>query len=202
MIKKSNKNIFPLEGSIINVQAYKYNGDLYRQWNGCKVLRNTSKHYVLLLYKTKVSEKWEHNWVYRDYVIWFMPKTGMHNALILLKPKQNYIYVNIASNPLYEDNTIKFIDFDIDLKHYPHNNISIVDEEEFNENKINYKYPKKITTMVFNSVKKVLEKYEKSEYFFNPEVIDYYIDLAKKDKSLPAQFRKDLKIKIRKHKVK
>ncbi|MGV2393611.1 UNVERIFIED_CONTAM: DUF402 domain-containing protein [Campylobacter lari] len=118
-----------------------------------------------------------------------MPKKGFHNALILLKPKQNYIYINIASNPIYEDNTIKFIDFDLDIKYYPYDQISIVDEEEFNENKIKYGYSNKLINMVFDSVKDVLDKYEKSEYFFNPEVIDYYIDLSKKDRSLPLNFR-------------
>nr|WP_318028981.1 hypothetical protein [Mycoplasmopsis bovis] len=45
--QNSGKRIsFPVEGSIIDVQAYKYDGTLYRQWNGVKVLRNTNKHYV------------------------------------------------------------------------------------------------------------------------------------------------------------
>nr|WP_307923709.1 DUF402 domain-containing protein [Mycoplasmopsis bovis] len=113
--QNSGKRIsFPVEGSIIDVQAYKYDGTLYRQWNGVKVLRNTSKHYVLLMYKTRVSEQNNHNWVYRDYVLWFLPKHSMYNALILLKPskKQNYSYINVASYPIYEDNTIKFIDLE------------------------------------------------------------------------------------------
>ncbi len=79
-----------------------------------KCLETLSKHYVLLMYKTRVSEQNNHNWVYRDYVLWFLPKHSMYNALILLKPskKQNYSYINVASYPIYEDNTIKFIDLD------------------------------------------------------------------------------------------
>nr|WP_307924077.1 DUF402 domain-containing protein [Mycoplasmopsis bovis] len=92
-----------------------------------KCLETLSKHYVLLMYKTRVSEQNNHNWVYRDYVLWFLPKHSMYNALILLKPskKQNYSYINVASYPIYEDNTIKFIDLDLDIKAYPSNTVSI-----------------------------------------------------------------------------
>nr|WP_307924925.1 DUF402 domain-containing protein [Mycoplasmopsis bovis] len=86
-----------------------------------KCLETLSKHYVLLMYKTRVSEQNNHNWVYRDYVLWFLPKHSMYNALILLKPskKQNYSYINVASYPIYEDNTIKFIDLESRYKSIP-----------------------------------------------------------------------------------
>lgn len=182
---------FPLPGSIINVQAYKYNGTLYRQWNGVKVLRNTPKHYVLWMHKTKVSEKYKHNWVYKEYVLWFLPKKSMYNALILLKPKQNYIYINIASHPFYEDNTIKFIDFDLDVKAYPHNGITIVDGEEFKINSKEFNYGQELKNMVWKAAQEIIDKYNNNEYFFGNEVINYYINLARKDFLLPYTFRND-----------
>lgn len=190
--QNSGKRIsFPVEGSIIDVQAYKYDGTLYRQWNGVKVLRNTSKHYVLLMYKTRVSEQNNHNWVYRDYVLWFLPKHSMYNALILLKPskKQNYSYINVASYPIYEDNTIKFIDLDLDIKAYPSNTVSIVDSEEFKENSKIYNYPDKLKQLVWEGTQEVMQHYERQGYFFNEEIINYYIDLGKKDCSIAKKFR-------------
>ena len=41
---------------IINVQAYKHDGTLYRQWNGVKVLEVSSFNVVLFMFKTKVAE--------------------------------------------------------------------------------------------------------------------------------------------------
>lgn len=187
---ENKKLTFPLIGSIINVQAYKYNGELYRQWNGVKVLRNTPKHYVLLMYKTKVTEIHEKYWIYREYVLWFMPKNSMYNALILLKPRQNYIYVNMASRPIYEDNTIKFVDFDLDVKCYPTKSLTIVDRDEFRENTKKYHYSNKLIQEIYDNLQEVVEKYNRFEYFFNEEVIDYYLELAKKDKSVQPNFRK------------
>ncbi|WP_406617361.1 DUF402 domain-containing protein [Mycoplasmopsis adleri] len=193
-------DIFPLAGSIINVQAYKYNGSLYRQWNGVKVLRNTPKHYVLLINKTKVSEKFKSDWAYKEPVIWFMPKHSMYNGLVLLKPKQNYLYINISSKPFYEDNTIKFIDFDLDVKYYPHSGINVVDADEFKTNSELYHYPKNVKNMVWDAVNEVIQKYERGEYFFNDLVIDYYIDISRKDRSLPYNFRIEPKRRVYKKK--
>nr|AAN85232.1 ORF228 [Mycoplasmopsis fermentans] len=186
---KPKKIVFPLIGSIINVQAFKFNGELYRQWNGVKVLRNTPQHYVLFMYKTKVAETDKKGWVYREYVLWFMPKNSMYNALILLKPKSNYVYVNLASKPYYEDNTIKFVDFDLDVKSYPKKDFTIVDKEEFRYNSRRLKYPKKLINMIYDNLEEIVNKHNNGEYFFNPDVIDYYINQAKKDKSIYRDFR-------------
>lgn len=187
---KKDKNYLEFApGKVINCQAYKYNGDLYRQWNGVKVLKNTPKHYVLFMHKTKVKEKYNHSWTYKDYVLWFLPKNSMYNAIILLKPKQNYVYVNIAMPPVAEDNTIKFIDLDLDVKSYAKKNISVVDIDEFKFNSKRFNYPEKLKEMSWEALEEVVNKYDNSEYFFNPTVIDYYISSAKKDKSIPQSFR-------------
>ncbi|EGV00153.1 DUF402 domain-containing protein [Mycoplasmopsis columbina] len=201
--QQEKKIVFPLLGSIINVQAYKYNGELYRQWNGVKVLRNTEQHYVLFLSKTKVAETKKRDWIYRDPVIWFLPKNEMSNALVLLKPKNNYIYINLSSKPIYEDNTIKFIDFDIDVKKYPGKNLSIVDLEEFDENRKKYNYPLELVNRIEKALEDVVNKHLNKEYYNSQEIIDYYINLAKKDKSLSQNFRaKKTKIVFKNRKFK
>nr|WP_307926448.1 DUF402 domain-containing protein [Mycoplasmopsis bovis] len=161
-----------------------------------KCLETLSKHYVLLMYKTRVSEQNNHNWVYRDYVLWFLPKHSMYNALILLKPskKQNYSYINVASYPIYEDNTIKFIDLDLDIKAYPSNTVSIVDSEEFKENSKIYNYPDKLKQLVWElESQEVMQHYERQGYFFNEEIINYYIDLGKKDCSIANEIQSSSK---------
>ncbi|MBU4690337.1 DUF402 domain-containing protein [Mycoplasma sp. ES3157-GEN-MYC] len=190
MPENKNKEMkFPLLGAIVNVQAYKYNGYLYRQWNGVKVIRNTDDHFALFIYKTRVAETEKSSWVYREPVIWFMPKHENYNALIMLKKKHNYIYVNMASKPIYEDNTIKFIDFDLDIKSYPKRELAIVDRDEFAHNSKKYEYPESLKKIIYQTLELVVDKYEKQQYFFNPKLIDYYIDVIKKDNSLPKDFR-------------
>ncbi|KKB26871.1 hypothetical protein MM26B8_03750 [Mycoplasmopsis meleagridis] len=191
---KKEKSSYPLIGTMINVQAYKYNGMLYRQWNGAKVIRNTKDHYVLLMYKTKVGEISKKDWVYRDPVIWFMPKNALHNALVLLKQSGNYIYVNISSKPIYEDNTIKFVDYDIDIKKYPGKKLAIVDQDEFKEHIKEYKYPLKLIKQVEKSLEEVIYQSIKNEYFFNKTILNYYVKLAQKDHFIKSDLNLDTKI--------
>ncbi|QSF13401.1 DUF402 domain-containing protein [Mycoplasma sp. Mirounga ES2805-ORL] len=185
----SKNSVFPLVGSIINVQAYKFDGTLYRQWNGVKVLRNTKQHYVLFMYKTQVAELNKRDWIFNEPVIWFMPKNSMYNCLSMLKPKTNYNYVNLSSRPIYEDNTIKFIDFDIDVKKYGSREILVVDGDEFLENSKKYKYPIDLKNKILEELDEILHNEVDEKYFFNKKVINYYIDLAKKDKSIKHNFR-------------
>lgn len=189
MAKNPPKMVFPLLGSIINVQAYKYNGELYKQWNGVKVLRNTDNQYVLFLHKTRVAETRKKSWTYREPAIWFIPKHSDYNALVLLRSKNNYIYVNMASKPIYEDNTIKFVDFDLDVKNYPRREIQIADKDEFRINSKLYKYPPKLIKKIQDSLAEVLSLVSANRYFFNDKIVEYYVNELKKDKSLMNDFR-------------
>ncbi|VEU78256.1 DUF402 domain-containing protein [Mycoplasmopsis columbinasalis] len=188
-VQPKTRNQTPRQGQIINVQAYKYDGLLYRQWNGVKVLRNTDDHYVLFMYRTKIAEAHKRNWLYLDPVLWFLPKQEMANALVLLKRNQKYIYTNIASAPLFEDNTLKFIDFDIDIKKYPGKQLEIIDGEEFVENTKKYCYPPALLKLLSKALDQVIKHNVNNEYYYNDLVIDYYVELAKKDKLFPLQHK-------------
>ncbi|WAM02954.1 DUF402 domain-containing protein [Mycoplasmopsis cynos] len=68
-------------------------------------------------------------------------------------------YINLSSYPIFEDRTIKFIDYDLDLKSYPTKELQIVDKEEFNENSRYYGYSKLTKTKIFKEVRNVVELY-------------------------------------------
>jgi hypothetical protein len=44
------------KGTIVNIQAYKHDGTLYRQYNGVKVIKCDLNECILFMYKTKVIE--------------------------------------------------------------------------------------------------------------------------------------------------
>ncbi|SYV96825.1 Protein of uncharacterised function (DUF402) [Mycoplasmopsis edwardii] len=91
-------------------------------------------------------------------------------------------YTNLASYPIFEENTIKFIDYDLDLKSYPTKELQIVDKEEFNENSLAYGYSPQIKSKILNEVKNIVELYSTNEYFFNDGIIDYYLEIMHNDK--------------------
>lgn len=171
-------------GTILKVQAYKFNGLLYRQWNQAKIIYNNEKHIVLILYKTKVTELNGAGWVYKEPVIWFMPKKQNFNCLILIKKNGFYRYINLASTPIFEDDTIKFIDYDLDVKCYPQKELKIVDRDEFNTNGKLMKYPDSLKNKILDELSNVIKMYNNFQYFFSDEIIKYYLKIAENDKIL------------------
>ncbi len=165
-----------INGQIINVQAYKHDGTLYRQWNGVKVLEISPEMITLFMYKTKVAEKSGQKWVVREPIIWWFPKYSFSNTTGLVRPSGTYFYTNLASPPLFEDQTIKFIDYDLDIKAYPDSPVKIVDKLEYERHTKLYNYPKKLDKIIRRNVKNTIKKIKLKEDFFDDDVVDRYIE--------------------------
>ncbi|RIV16686.1 DUF402 domain-containing protein [Mycoplasmopsis gallopavonis] len=181
-------------GKIINVQAYKHNGFLYRQWNGAKIIFNNKRHIVLFLKGTRVSEssKETSGWRYTESALWFIPKHEMFNSIVLFKKNVgSYYYINLTSLPIFEDNTIKFIDYDIDIKSYPGKSVQIVDHDEFEMNSKMMKYPFALKKEIFANVHKIYDLYNQKQYFFKHEIIQFYLEVAVQDKLITHRAMKD-----------
>ncbi|MGL4357107.1 MAG: DUF402 domain-containing protein [Cetobacterium sp.] len=57
------------------------------------------------------------------------------NATLTIKKDGFYYYANLSSPFFFEENTIKYIDYDYDVKKYPGKKFSIVDHNNFVTNK-------------------------------------------------------------------
>lgn len=179
-----------LEKNFINVQAYKYNGDLYRQWNGSKIIKNDSQNIILYNFHSRIMEKSGKSWQVSEPSLWIFPKNENYNVNVLLRPEGNYYYINLTSPFIFEDNTIKYIDFDIDIKVYPKKEIEIVDIKEFQKNIKDYGYPPSVRKMVYKQVQNLLMFYEKQTSFFHRDFIDKIVNSLAKNKMLVFQSKK------------
>lgn len=180
------------EQQIVNVQAYKHDGTLYRQWNGAKVLEVSPEYVVLFMYKAKVKESDGQRWVVREPMLWYMPKTEFYNTTGIIRNSGTYFYTNIASPPYFEDNTIKFIDYDLDIKAYPEQKTKVVDKGEFEFHKKKYNYSDELIEIIEKTVKKVLKLINFSDGCFDQSVIDSYVKELVANKELPKKMLKIL----------
>ncbi|QDF65216.1 DUF402 domain-containing protein [Mycoplasma nasistruthionis] len=171
-------------GQMVNVQAYKHDGYLYRQWFDAKVVFHNKRHIVLSLKHTRVAEheKDVNGWKYTDNALWFLPKDSYYNGIVLLRDNGAYHYINMASKPIFEDNTIKFIDYDLDVKCYPDKDLQIVDREEFAFHSKKLEYPLQLKNILYEELKNIITMYNDYRYFFSDDVIIYYLEILLKDK--------------------
>ena len=183
-----------INGQIVNVQAYKHDGTLYRQWNGVRVIESSPDKWVLFMYKTKVSESSGQRWIVREPIIWWMPRDSFSNTTGLIRPSGTHFYTNLASIPIFEDNTIKFIDYDLDIKAYPDSPIKVVDINEYERHKSEFDYPEKLMKIIDKTTKRIIKQIELNEEFFDEEIIEEYLEELADLKLISKRFSKTKKI--------
>jgi protein associated with RNAse G/E len=73
----------------------------------------------------------------------------------MFKTKGINYYCNLASPFITEDDTVKYIDYDLDVKIFHDNSYKILDLREFNRNRLDWKYPHKIIENVWEGVERI-----------------------------------------------
>ncbi|AWX42957.1 Protein of uncharacterised function (DUF402) [Metamycoplasma cloacale] len=169
--EKTPRHLFDI-GQITTIQAFKYDGTLYRQYEGVKIIANLDDFVVLLLMKTKVAER-TINWVVSEPILFFFAKNKFYNASITLnKKKDNYIYINLAS-PFYIDNSIiKYIDFDIDVKSYLDKEFNVVDWPDFKNSIVQYNYPLELIYRMYEELDFLFEQHKTKNGVFSKKLVD------------------------------
>lgn len=172
----------------IMVHAYKRNGWLYRVWEFPEVLESNDKFTVVSLVNSKVitNEKFsKRNFVSKNSKnsFWFFFPDKWYNIIATITPSvnggQNTIsyYVNIASPFIYEEEAIKYFDFDLDIKmkNTSATIYKVLDTDEYDENKQYYHYEPEVK----KNCEEVLDYFCKKEFresifnFINPKLIAY-----------------------------
>ncbi|MBG0730839.1 DUF402 domain-containing protein [Mycoplasma sp. 'Moose RK'] len=173
--KKKGQEIY--RNKIINIQAYKYNGFLYRQWSNARVISNSKTHLVVNLKGCVVKKYGAKSWRMTEPAIFIFPKKSMHNTIITFKPGLHFscrYYINLASDFIFEENTIKFVDFDLDIKIYNKKTFDIVDRDEFVENKVIMNYPANLDFLLSREISKIFLLHLQKKSFFNQEYLSLF----------------------------
>lgn len=163
-------------GDKYSIHGYKHNGELYKVWDETIFLDQNDEYYVFANNKIKVTEKDGRSWRTKEPAITFYYKKKWYNIIAQLKNKGIYYYCNISSPVIIENNTIKYIDYDYDLRVYPDGTYKVLDESEFQYHKKIMNYSEDIEKIILYELDNLINKYKKREEPFNIETIKYYSD--------------------------
>lgn len=140
------------ENKKVMIHAYKRNGWLYRVWEFPKIIESNDKFVCAYLYNTRVitneknSKRNFHSKNLKNS-FWFFFTERWFNIIATLNSNNTAsYYVNIASPFYYEEEAIKYYDFDLDIKIKSSKpmDFKVVDIDEYNENKKIYRYEKEV----------------------------------------------------------
>lgn len=157
------------------VLSYKHNGRIHRIWHSSSLVKRTDSYIALANNSTLIEESDGRVWQSRDPAVTIFLKDEWFNVICMLRPGGIYYYCNIASPFIEKDNTIMYIDYDLDLSLSPSNHIKVLDEIEFYQNAYEMEYPPKIDIITKSTLLKVMDKLKKREFPFDDQhVVECY----------------------------
>lgn len=162
------------EGEKLIIHSYKHDGNIHRSWDEALLIEETDECIVFGNEKTKVIESDGRSWKTKEPAVLFFYKNSWYNIIGQCKKDGIYYYCNIASPFIIESNTIKYIDYDLDLRVFPDGSFKVLDRGEYNYHKSKMKYSEEIDSIVKDELTNLIEKVRKKEFPFNSEIIEKY----------------------------
>ena len=161
----------------IQIQSYKHDESLHRIWEKATVIEETEDHIVVVNKRTKVIEANGRFWHTREPSVTWFYKDRWYNIIGIIKTDGIHFYCNIASPYLIDDEALKYIDYDLDIKVIDDFSYNILDRNEYNKHKAKMEYStklKKILEIELNSLKRMIDNREDP---FNHELIKKYYNI-------------------------
>ena len=87
----------------------------------------------------------------------------------------------MASPIIIEDGTIKYIDYDLDVKVFPNGSFKVVDKNEYNYHKKKFAYPKEIDHILKKEMNNLINEVRSKKNYFNnndiKKLVEQYLSL-------------------------
>ena len=161
-------------GDKYQIQCYKHNGKIHRAWDEAIVLDIKDDYIVFANNRTQVIESSGNYWRTKEPAVMYFFKDKWFNIIAQMKKDGIYYYCNIASPFVIEEKTIKYIDYDLDLRIFPSGEYKILDRLEYKYHKKLMNYPNDLDYVINNALDLLINSYVNGErYFSNYRNLEY-----------------------------
>lgn len=167
-------------GDKFKIQCYKHNGKVHRYWDEAVVIDVTKEYIVCANNKILVIESDGSTRKTREPAIMYFYRDKWFNVIAQLKKDGISYYCNIATPYIIEDDTIKYIDYDLDLRIYNTGEYKILDRQEYNYHKKLMGYSDDLDCAIKNGLDELINLYKKGSIIFDTEYnLKYYDNYIK-----------------------
>lgn len=167
-------------GDVYQIQCYKHNGKIHRAWSEAVVLDIKKDYIVFGNNKTKVTEAEGNVWKTKEPAIMYFFKDRWYNVIAQIKKDGIYYYCNIASPFIIEENTIKYIDYDLDLRIFPNGEYKVLDRLEYQYHKKIMEYSDELDIVICKGLDDLIEDYKNHAIMFDRTLNLKYGEVYKK----------------------
>ena len=168
------------KGDKLQIHCYKHNGKIHRIWEESIVLEEAEDYIICGNYKTRVIENDGRSHKTKEPAIIFFYKHNWFNIIAQFKDFGLFYYCNIASPYIYDENTIKYIDYDLDLRVFPDGGYRILDKNEYKYHKKIMNYSEDLDKIINKELEKLINMKLSNEGPFNKNQLMIYLEEYKK----------------------
>ncbi|WP_050614060.1 nucleoside tri-diphosphate phosphatase [Bacillus testis] len=166
----------PMEGENIQIHSYKHDGHLHRVWEDTTVLKATQKLVIVANDRVRVTESDGRSWITREPAICYFHSQAWFNVIGMLREDGIYYYCNISSPFICDDEALKYIDYDLDIKVYPDMTFQLLDEDEYERHRRQMNYPDVIDGILKKNVNQLIFWIRQRKGPFSAEFIDSWYE--------------------------
>jgi uncharacterized protein len=166
----------PIEGESVQIHSYKHNGHIHRVWEQTTVLKGTQNLVIGANDRTMVTESDGRTWITREPAICYFHSQYWFNILGMLREDGIYYYCNISSPFIFDDEALKYIDYDLDIKVFPDMTFNLLDEDEYERHRREMNYPDVIDQILKKNVEQLIQWIRQRKGPFAPDFIDIWYE--------------------------
>ena len=167
-------------GDKLSIHCYKHNGHIHSISDEAMVLEVDDEKIVCANQKTRIRENDGRIHITNEPAVLFFYKNNWYNVIGQLKSFGLFYYCNIASPFIVEDNTIKYIDYDLDLRVFPDGGFKVLDRNEYNYHRRQMHYPLVLDIILKKELTKLIEMKRNNLGPFTPGLIQEYYEKYEK----------------------
>ena len=164
-------------GKNYDIHAYKHDGSIHRAWDEAILLEIHDDYLIFGNEKTKVVESDGRTWRTKEPAVLFFYKNNWYNIIGKNKKNGIYYYCNMASPFIVEENTIKYIDYDLDLRVFPDGSFKVLDRGEYKYHKSLMNYDDNIDYILKEELTGLINKVREKKEAFQKDTVEKYCRL-------------------------
>lgn len=163
-------------GEKLKIECYKHNGYLDQTSEEATVLEITEDHIIVANDRTKLTEHDGSSHRTNEPAVLFFYKKHWFNIIGQLKKGGLFYYCNIATPYIIDGKTIKYIDYDLDLRVFPDGGFRVLDRNEYKYHKKKMGYSKELNEIIENELTNLIELKKANKGPFSKEIVQKYYE--------------------------
>jgi protein associated with RNAse G/E len=166
-------------GNKIEIQSYKHDGTLHRIWEETIILKGSSAVVIGGNDRIIVTESDGRQWRTREPAITYFSSHKWFNIICMIRADGTHYYCNLGSPFTWDEEALKYIDYDLDIKVFPDMSYRLLDEDEYSLHRRKMNYPKKLDNILRHHVDELISWIKEKQGPFQPEFVEKWYERFK-----------------------